>query len=92
MSNLRELTAHDLSTLDWAELGGGMVRIVADLTCAGCGAYQAADSDPTTEKALAAALAVRLFHDAGWRLDARGRPICPECVDVASRSAHGGLR
>lgn len=89
MSALRELTSHDLSTLDWTDLGDGLVRIVADLTCAGCGAYQAADSDPTTEKALAAALAVRLFHDTGWRSDTLGRPFCPECAEVASRSTHG---
>lgn len=89
MSTLRELTAHDLSTLDWTDLGEGFVRIIADLVCASCGAYQAADSDPTTEKALAAALAVRLFHDAGWRSDAQGRPLCPECAEVASRSTHG---
>ena len=78
--SLRELTAADLSTLEWNDAGEGWHRIVADVTCARCGAYQAADSDPVTDQASATTLCVRLFNQVGWRLGRVGELLCPDCA------------
>ncbi len=77
---LRNITARDFVHLDWRETDEGGSRIVAELTCDHCGAYQAADCDPTEQKSRAVALAVRLFNAVGWRADARDRRLCPDCV------------
>ena len=97
--DLREITAEDLSTLNWIEIlpselakmvwadtdeRTGWWRIEADLSCSACGAYQAVDSDPTNDKKVATGLAVGLFHDAGWRVDEQGGALCGECAAGAS--------
>jgi hypothetical protein len=79
---LRELSAEHLSTLDWRDAGQGWVQIVADVTCAGCGGYQAADCDPTNDRAAAVRLALRLFNHVGWRVDPGHRLLCPECAET----------
>lgn len=78
--NVRELTLADLGALSWRDAGPGWFVIVADLTCSRCGAYQAADSDPVTDKNTAASLCLRLFNKAGWRVDGDDLPLCPECA------------
>lgn len=80
--SLRLVTSHDLGTLDWADAGESHWKIVADVTCSVCGAYQAADSDPLTEKALATVLCVRLFNSAGWRVSEDDHLLCPRCAAV----------
>ncbi len=95
---LRNVTAEDLSTLGWIDIPSseltkmvwagtdekaGWWRIEADLSCSGCGAYQAVDSDPTNDKQAATRLAVGLFHDAGWRVDEAGRALCGGCAGRA---------
>lgn len=78
---LRTITADDLDTLDWVAAEEGRWRIVADLTCDRCGAYQAADSDPVRDKPRATELAMRLFNSAGWKVDdAMGATLCPDCA------------
>ena len=90
---LRRITAHDLTSLDWIEIPRSELtrvdwknsdadwwRIVAEITCTSCGAFQAVDSDPTNDKSVATQLALSLFHNAGWRADARDRAVCGDCV------------
>jgi hypothetical protein len=77
---LREVRALDLDSVDWTPAAEGGWRITADLTCADCGAYQAADSDPVLDKSRAVELAIRLFNSVGWRAEAEtGRKRCPTC-------------
>ena len=91
---LREITAEDLTTLRWIDLPAldleriawtetktetGWWRIVAEISCSSCDAYQAADSDPTNDKQVATTLALALFNDVGWRVDERNRPFCGAC-------------
>ena len=66
--------------LHWTDAGEGWWKIVADVTCAGCGAYQAADSDPTTDKATTVALCLRLLNHVGWRVADGDRLLCPDCA------------
>ena len=63
-----ELPAAELERIDWTENGTGWWRIVAEVVCSSCGAYQAIDSDPTNDRAVATTLAVKLFNEAGWRV------------------------
>ncbi len=90
--SLREITADDLATLNWIDLteeelrrvdfegtGGGWWRIVAEMVCHSCGAFQAVDSDPTNDKGVATTLAVRLFIGAGWRVNENGEVRCEAC-------------
>ena len=81
---LRDIRASDLQNLDWRTDGDEGWRIEADLTCTSCGAYQAADSDPTTKRETAAALTVRLFNSVGWRADEQGWLLCPDCAVAAT--------
>lgn len=83
----RELRVGDLSHLDYACAEEGGWRVVAELTCTGCGAFQAADSDPAPEKARLAELAVRLFNSAGWRIGATRGVLCPDCAVAASENS-----
>lgn len=76
---MRIISSDDLQNLSWDEIGTGWWRIVADLTCAKCGAYQAVDSDPTNDKAEALTLCARLYDSVGWRVDDHDRVLCPEC-------------
>ena len=92
---LRKITAKDLTTLRWIDIPvselervawadrgteTGWWRIVAEISCSACGAFQAVDSDPTNDKQVATALAVGLFNDVGWRVDERHRAVCKDCV------------
>ena len=92
---LRKIAAEDLTTLRWIDIPPselervgwkdtttqtGWWRIVADSTCSSCGAYQAADSDPTNDKQVATTLTVELFNNVGWRVDERNRAVCGECA------------
>ncbi len=92
---LRKITAEDLTTLRWIDIPPfelervgwtdtktktGWWRIVAEISCSSCGAYQAADSDPTNDKGVATTLALALFNDAGWRVDERNRAVCQDCA------------
>lgn len=76
---LRELTAADLGDIGWVECAPGEFRIQADLTCADCGAYQAADCDPTRRKDAAVRMTVQLLSAVGWRVR-EGSVVCPDCV------------
>jgi len=76
---LRDLTAADLGKIDWNEVAPGLFRIVADLTCARCGAYQAADCDPTTRKDAAVRMTMQLLNAVGWRV-ADAETVCPDCA------------
>ena len=91
--NLRDITADDLAKLefidlppaelervDWSEEGTGWWRIVAEIVCRSCGAYQAIDSDPTNDKNVARTLSVKLFNQAGWRVDADAGTLCENCT------------
>jgi len=78
--SLRPLIVADLSTLDWNAVEDGHWRIVADVTCASCGAYQAADSDPLRDKEIAKTLCVRLFNSTGWRVANADQLLCPNCA------------
>lgn len=82
---LRPLTADDLGPIGWTPCAPGEFRIVAELTCADCGAYQAADCDPTPRQNAALRMTVRLFNAVGWR-SAGGRPLCPACAAADPRS------
>lgn len=75
----RELTAKDLGEIAWTECAPGVFRIAAELTCARCGAYQAADCDPTTRKDSAVRMTVQLLNAVGWRVDG-AEVICPDCM------------
>ncbi|MDO8631128.1 MAG: hypothetical protein Q7R41_11610 [Phycisphaerales bacterium] len=77
---LRMVTMADFQNLAWDDVDAGWWRIVADMTCAACGAYQAADSDPTNDKARSGELCLRLFHAAGWRVDDADGVLCPACA------------
>ena len=92
---LRKIAAEDLTTLRWIDIPPselervgwkdtttqtGWWRIVADITCSSCGAYQAADSDPTNDKQVATTLTLELFNNVGWRVDERNRAVCGECA------------
>lgn len=92
---LRRITAKDLTTLRWIDIPPerlervgwtdsnretGWWRIVAEITCSSCGAFQAVDSDPTNDKQVATTLTLGLFNDAGWRADERNRAVCKDCV------------
>lgn len=77
---LRDIRQSDLQNLRWRSAGEEGWRIEAELACDACGAYQAADSDPTTKKESATMLAARLYSSVGWRADERDRRLCPNCV------------
>ena len=91
----RNITARDLTTLRWIDVVLSELervgwtdtprktawwRIVAEMSCCRCGAYQAADSDPTNDKQVATTLAVGLFNKVGWRVDELKRVVCRDCV------------
>jgi hypothetical protein len=80
-----DIPPSELKRVDWTgrETQGetGWWRIVADVTCSDCGAYQAADSDPVNDKQVATTLTLGLFHKVGWRVDERDRVVCGDCVD-----------
>ncbi len=89
---LRDITADDLTTLEWIDLpagelqrvdfdgtGGGWWRIVAEIDCRSCGAHQGVDSDPVNDKSVATTLTVKLFSQAGWRVDEHAGVQCGEC-------------
>jgi hypothetical protein len=78
--SLREITREHFTTLSWEDYLPGWFRIVADLTCTRCGAYQAADSDPVQDKDESVRLCVRLFNHVGWRSDEHGQVLCPQCA------------
>ncbi len=88
---LRKITSEDLTTLRWIEItdldleriawtetdtATRWWKIVAEIACSSCDAYQAADSDPTNNKEVATTLALALFNDAGWRVDKLSRVVC----------------
>ena len=75
-----ELPAAELERIDWSENGTGWWRIVAEVVCNSCGAYQAIDSDPTNDRAVATTLAVKLFKEAGWRVDKDAGVLCGVCT------------
>ncbi|MCH9035301.1 MAG: hypothetical protein IID42_12505 [Planctomycetes bacterium] len=75
-----ELPAVELERIDWSEKGTGWWRIVAEIVCSSCGAFQAIDSDPTNDKNVAATLAVKLFNEAGWRVDKDAGTLCGDCT------------
>jgi hypothetical protein len=77
---LRLVATTDFQNLAWDDVDAGWWRIVADMTCAVCGAYQAADSDPTNDKARTLELCARLFNSVGWRISDAHCILCPECV------------
>ncbi len=92
---LRKITAEDLTTLSWIDIPRSEMervaftdtnpemewwRIVAEISCSSCGAYQAADSDPTNDKEVATTLTLALFNNAGWRVDTRSRVVCGDCT------------
>jgi hypothetical protein len=79
---LRRISSDDLQNLNWDQVGHGWWRIMADLTCAKCGAYQAADSDPTNDKAEALGLCARLYESVGWKVDDNGQVICSDCQSL----------
>ncbi|MCH8149939.1 MAG: hypothetical protein IH987_18495 [Planctomycetes bacterium] len=74
-----ELPAAELERVDWSETGTRWWRIVAEISCSSCGAYQAVDSDPTNDRDVATALAVKLFNEAGWRASDPARVLCGDC-------------
>ena len=91
----RNITADDLTKLEWIEIPQAELhrvdfqegdlqerwwRIVAEMVCSSCGAFQAVDSDPTNDRKAATRLTVGLFHDAGWRVDENGGVHCAECA------------
>lgn len=93
--SLREINADDLSKLEWIDLpteelqrvdfegtGTGWWRIVAEIHCQSCGALQAVDSDPVNDKTVATKLTVKLFNEAGWRVDEQTGVICGDCARV----------
>ena len=82
---LRNIAPGDLGELGWTDAGEDGYRINAELTCSRCGAYQAADSDPSFNKTRPVALVVRLFNAVGWRVDAAVGPVCPACAATTAR-------
>ena len=92
---LRKITSEDLTTLRWIDMPVQDLeriawaesdtvtrwwRIVAEIACSSCDAYQAADSDPTNDKQVATTLALALFNGVGWRVDKQHRPVCGDCA------------
>ena len=92
---VRKITTENLTTLRWIDVTQSQLekvawtdtslkevlwRIVADITCSSCGAYQAADSDPTNDKQVATVLTLGLFDRVGWRIDEKNRVLCEECA------------
>jgi hypothetical protein len=77
-----ELTAEGLARVDWTGEGTGWWRIVAEIDCQSCGAHQAVDSDPVNDKSIATTLTIKLFNQAGWRVDERAGVICGACARV----------
>lgn len=75
----QKITREHFTTLGWEDYLPGWFRIVADVTCGRCGAYQAADSDPVQDKEESINLCVRLFNHVGWRVSETGEVLCPEC-------------
>lgn len=76
---MRKISSDDLQNLGWDQVGNGWWRIMADLTCANCGAYQALDSDPVNDRAEALTLSARLYDAVGWKIDDENRIICENC-------------
>ena len=92
---LRKITVEDLTTLRWIDIPPselhrvdwtdtdtetGWWRIVAEISCSVCGAYQAADSDPTNDKQVATTLTLALLYAEGWRVDERNGTVCGDCA------------
>lgn len=77
---VREIEVGDLTKLAYLATAEGAWRVDTELVCARCGALQAADSDPATDRDRLAELSVRLFNAGGWRVGADGGPLCPGCV------------
>ena len=92
---LRKITAEDLTTLSWIDIPPfelervgwadtdrqtGWWRIIAEIICSSCGAFQAVDSDPTNDKQVATTLALGLLDGVGWRVDERNRAVCGDCA------------
>lgn len=92
---LRKITAEDLTTLRWIDIQSfelervawtesdtvtGWWRIVAEISCSSCGAFQATDSDPINDKQAATTLTLALFNDVGWRVDERNGTVCGDCA------------
>ena len=76
---MRRISSDDLQNIGWDDVGAGWYRIMADLTCSKCGAYQAADSDPTNDKAEALSLCARLYDSVGWRVNNSDQVVCTDC-------------
>ena len=92
---LRRITTDDLTTLRWIDIPPNSLervgwensnresswwRIVAEISCSSCSAFQAVDSDPTNDKQVATTLTLGLFNEVGWRADERNRPVCGDCA------------
>jgi len=77
---LQPVTQSNLSNLAWEAYAPGWFRIVADITCARCGNYQALDSDPVEDKEECIRLSLRLLHQVGWRVDGGRAVLCPQCA------------
>lgn len=82
---LRELEDKNLQNVGFEEVIPGYFRLSAELTCDGCAAYQAADSDPLDQQHKAVALTVRLYNTVGWRADDSGKIYCPDCAAHENR-------
>jgi hypothetical protein len=54
------------------------IRLVATLTCDGCGAELVVG-----ESSIRARNAAMVAKAEGWRIDADGMDLCPVCADVA---------
>ncbi len=93
MSRLK-ITADHLTKLDWIKIPPLELdrvdwtdsttetdwwRIIAEISCSSCGAFQAADSDPTNDKPLTITLTLGLFNKVGWHVDEHGRTLCSDC-------------
>ena len=81
---VRDVEVGDLTKLSYLATNEGGWRVDAELECARCGAFQAADSDPATKRDRLAELSVRLFNAGGWRVGDDGGPLCPDCAATAS--------
>lgn len=81
---VREIEVADLTKLAYLATAEGGWRVDAELVCAGCGALQAADSDPASDRDRLAELSVRLFNAGGWRVGADGGLLCPGCAAPTS--------
>jgi hypothetical protein len=87
---LRPIVQESLMTLAWGEdYAPGWFRIVADITCSRCGAYQAVDSDPVQDKEESVRLSLRLLNHVGWRVDDRDQVLCPDCAPGSPSNRHG---